>query len=223
MRPIDQVIPYARNPRKNDDAVAVVAASLKEFGFRQPIVVDPDGVVIVGHTRLKAARQLGMTEVPVHVAQGLSKSQVKAYRIADNKVAEAAEWDEMLLSLEIDEIKEIDMSAFGFEPPSIVDETDHKSLSDRFMVPPFSVLNAREGWWQDRKRSWLALGIKSEEGRTAVAFHQDSLNTTMTPGGKKTKDYQHQHVGGVLMKSDSGNDPRYYAKSRRRREDWGAS
>jgi hypothetical protein len=102
--PVEQVIPYARNPRKNGDAVAKVAASIREFGFRQPIVVDPEYVVIVGHTRLLAARQLGMAEVPVHVAEGLTAAQVKAYRLADNRVAQDAEWDEGLLTLELSDL-----------------------------------------------------------------------------------------------------------------------
>src|SRR5262245_3902652 len=88
---ISRVRPYENNPRLNDDAVGAVAASLREFGFRQPIVVDEDGVIIVGHTRYKAAVHIGMTEVPVHVARGLSPAQVKAYRIADNQTASVAE------------------------------------------------------------------------------------------------------------------------------------
>src|SRR5690242_3947891 len=79
--PIDRLIPYARNPRKSEAAVAKVAASLREFGWRQPIVVAPDMVVVVGHVRLAAARLLGMTEVPVHIADGLSSAQLQAYRL----------------------------------------------------------------------------------------------------------------------------------------------
>src|SRR3954467_13632034 len=94
MRPVGSIRPYQNNPRDNDAAVDAVAASLKAFGFRQPIVVDEDGVIIVGHTRYKAALKLGMTEVPVHVARGLSKAQVKAYRIADNQTAQFSGWDE---------------------------------------------------------------------------------------------------------------------------------
>lgn len=99
--PISKIIPYARNPRKNDNAVAGVAGSIKEFGFRQPVVVDSDGVIIVGHTRVAAARQLGLTVVPVHVADSLTESQKKAYRLADNRSGENAEWDQDLLALEI--------------------------------------------------------------------------------------------------------------------------
>ncbi|MAT13769.1 MAG: chromosome partitioning protein ParB, partial [Planctomyces sp.] len=86
-RSLADVRPYEQNPRLNDKAVASVASSIQEFGFRQPIVVDPEGVIIVGHTRYKAAQQLGLEKVPVHVARGLTPAQVKAYRIADNKSA----------------------------------------------------------------------------------------------------------------------------------------
>ena len=88
LRSIESIRPYEKNPRQNDDAVDAVAASLKEFGFRQPIVVDADGVIVCGHTRYKAAQQLGLTKVPVHVAKDLTAEQIKAYRIADNKTSD---------------------------------------------------------------------------------------------------------------------------------------
>ncbi len=109
---ISKVIPYANNPRKNEAAIAKVAASIKEFGFRQPIVVDQDYVVVAGHTRLLAARQLGLSSVPVHIAEGLSPSQIKAYRIADNRVAQDSEWDDELLSIELGDLK---VSGFNLE------------------------------------------------------------------------------------------------------------
>src|SRR5205809_2575984 len=93
MRPLSSIRPYEKNPRLNDAAVDAVAASIKEFGFRAPIVVDADNVIIVGHTRWKAAHKLGLERVPVHVATELTPTQAKAYRIADNKTAEIAEWD----------------------------------------------------------------------------------------------------------------------------------
>lgn len=107
--PVEKVVPYARNPRKNEGVpVAKVKASLKEFGWRQPIVVDAEGVIIVGHTRYKAALELGMKDVPVHVAEGLTDAQVKAYRIADNKTGDFAEWDDDLLKLEFADLAEMD-------------------------------------------------------------------------------------------------------------------
>lgn len=117
LRDIDQVRPYPSNPRQNDEAVDAVAASLREFGFRQPIVVDGEGVIIVGHTRWKAAKKLGLAKVPVHVATDLSESQVKAYRIADNQTAAIAEWDYELLPIELSSLQEMDfdLNLLGFD------------------------------------------------------------------------------------------------------------
>ena len=110
----DDLRPYERNPRKNDAAVAAVAESIKEFGFRVPIIIDKDGVIIAGHTRLKAAQKLGLETVPCVMADDLSPEQVRAFRLADNKTAELSEWDINLLDEELRAITEIDMSAFGF-------------------------------------------------------------------------------------------------------------
>ena len=114
---LSEIHPYEKNPRFNDGAVEAVANSIKEFGFQQPIVVDKDFVVVVGHTRLKAAEQLGLTEVPVVIAENLTPEQVQAYRIADNKTGEIAEWNYELLPLEIKELQEadFDLSILGFD------------------------------------------------------------------------------------------------------------
>ena len=140
-RPLADIRPYEKNPRHNDAAVEAVAASIREFGFRQPIVVDSDGVVIVGHTRLKAAQRLGLEKVPVHVAGDLSDAQKKAYRIADNQTASIATWDLELLPIELAELKEldIDLGLLGFDDddlarllnPSLTDGlTDPDSVPD---------------------------------------------------------------------------------------------
>ncbi len=117
LRPIDAIRPYERNPRINDQAVDAVATSLQEFGFRQPIVIDADGVIIAGHTRWKAAKKLGLVKVPVHVATDLTPEQVKAYRIADNKTGELAEWDLEILPIELHELREggFDMDVLAFD------------------------------------------------------------------------------------------------------------
>ncbi|WP_372707734.1 DNA methyltransferase [Brevundimonas sp.] len=114
---IGTVVPYVRNPRKNTAAIAKVASSLREFGWRQPIVCDEALTVIAGHTRLEAARSLGMAEVPVHIAIGLTATQVKAYRLADNRVGAEAEWDNDLLALELAELKVdgFDLALTGFD------------------------------------------------------------------------------------------------------------
>ena len=112
---VNELIPYENNPRINDDAVDYVVNSIKEFGFKVPIVIDSDGVVVAGHTRLKACEKLGIDEVPCIVADDLTPEQVKAFRIADNKTAEKASWDDDLLSDELkDLIDDFDMTDFGF-------------------------------------------------------------------------------------------------------------
>jgi DNA modification methylase len=108
MRPINSIRPYENNPRQNDAAVDAVAASIQEFGFRQPLVVDEESIIVVGHTRYEAALKLGLTEVPVHVAVGLTPAQLKAYRIADNQTATMSSWDDDKLPLELLALQEMD-------------------------------------------------------------------------------------------------------------------
>ena len=109
------ITPYENNPRNNEEAVEKVANSIKEFGFNQPIVVDKDNVIIVGHTRYLAAQQLELEKVPVIVAENLSEEQARAYRLADNKTGELAGWDFEKLALELEQIESFDMGEFGFE------------------------------------------------------------------------------------------------------------
>ena len=112
---IEEIKPYEKDPRKNDGAVDAVANSIEQFGFRVPVVIDKGGVIVCGHTRYKAAKKLGLKAVPCIIADDLSDEQIKAYRLADNKVAELAEWDIDLLGEELDGIFDIDMSDFGFD------------------------------------------------------------------------------------------------------------
>lgn len=139
---IERVIPYARNPRKNAGAVDKVAASLREFGFRQPIVVDENYTVIVGHTRLLAAKKLGMTEVPVHIAEGLTDAQIKAYRIADNRTNEEAEWDIDLLKVEFKDLQDqgcdLSMTAFSEDELKKFFAEAAEGLTDPDSTPEFT-------------------------------------------------------------------------------------
>ena len=182
-RKVEDLIPYARNSRTHSDAqVAQIAASVREFGWTNPVLVDGENGIIAGHGRVLAARKLGMDEVPCIELAGLSDTQRRAYIIADNKLALNGGWDEDMLRIELEELGEIgfDLDLIGFTDEEILalgeDELAYDdepgeaaepkgNLSDRFMIPPFSVLNAREGWWQHRKKAWLAIGIKSELGR----------------------------------------------------------
>jgi site-specific DNA-methyltransferase (adenine-specific) len=110
---VDELIPYENNPRFNDDAVEYVANSIKEFGFKVPIIIDKNNVIVAGHTRYKASLELGLEEVPTIVADDLTEEQVKAFRLADNKVSEKSEWNFELLDEELENL-DIDMDNFGF-------------------------------------------------------------------------------------------------------------
>ena len=120
---ISDLTPYANNPRLNDGAVDAVAKSIEEFGFKVPIVIDKDGVIVAGHTRLKAAKQLQINEVPCIIADDLSDEELKAFRLADNKVSELAGWDFDKLDAELKNI-DFDMSDFGFDFNTIDEEND---------------------------------------------------------------------------------------------------
>ena len=121
---LHELTPYDKNARKNDKAVPLVAKSIEQFGFKVPIVIDRNNVIVCGHTRYKAAHALGIEEVPCIIADDLTDQQIKAYRLADNKVAEASKWDKGILSLEMNEIFDFDMSDFGFEIADPVDTVE---------------------------------------------------------------------------------------------------
>ncbi len=186
---VESLIPYINNSRTHsDEQVAQIAGSIKEFGWTNPILVDGANGIIAGHGRLLAARKLGYKDVPTIELKDLTETQKKAYIIADNRLALSAGWDNEMLTIELNDLladgfalellgfnaDELDVLLTG-ENEEIPEKIGHGNLSDRFLIPPFSVLNAREGWWQDRKRAWLALGIKSEEGR--------GKETNAAPGG----------------------------------------
>lgn len=120
MMSVDELIPYENNPRINDEAVKYVAESIRQFGFKVPIIIDKDNVIVAGHTRLKAALELGLQSVPCTIADDLTDDQIKAFRLADNKVGEVARWDQGKLELELGDIG-MDMADFGFIEVSELD------------------------------------------------------------------------------------------------------
>ena len=126
---IASIKPYANNPRKNEHAVGPVAESIKAFGFKVPVVVDKDGVIVAGHTRIEAAKLLGLDKVPCVVADDLTPEQVRAFRLADNKVSEFAEWDAVKLADELADISDFDMREFGFDGDA--DKDDAKQDNDK--------------------------------------------------------------------------------------------
>lgn len=128
MLPVAELNPYANNPRNNENAVDAVAASIEQFGFKVPIIVDSDGVIVAGHTRLKAAQKLGIEKVPCVVADDLTPEQIQAFRLADNKVGELADWDDDKLAEEFAALAGIiDLEQFGFNADDFQSDDDLES------------------------------------------------------------------------------------------------
>jgi hypothetical protein len=236
MRPIEALVPYARNARTHSAAqIASIAASIIEFGWTNPILADATGI-IAGHGRVLAARDLlaqGRTiyhvpgqrsggsalppgMLPVVDCTGWTEPQRRAYIIADNAIALDAGWDDALLKIELEDLKgaDFDLGLLGFadadlqgflsDTPPAGGKGDGPSLADRFLVPPFTVLNAREGWWQERKAQWIGLGIKSELGRgvntldmsEAMAGITDPAEIEAWNAGRRTQDKARLAPGG---------------------------
>lgn len=141
---LKDIKPYGKNPRKNDDAVPYVAESIKQFGFKVPIVIDKNNIIVAGHTRYKAAKKLGFKSVPCIIADDLTDEQIKAFRLADNKVSEKAEWDLDLLDSEIEGIFDIDMTDFGFELESEELEAEEDEYQET--VPEDPVTRKGDMW-----------------------------------------------------------------------------
>ena len=146
MFPVESLIPYAKNPRKNENAIDVVATSIKEYGMKQPIVVDKNNVIVVGHTRFEACKKLGFKEVPVLVASDLNDAQIKGYRIMDNKSNEMAEWDNSLLKIEMEELKaenfNLDLTGFdNLEIKELLEDTN--GYTRTIKTPVYEITNKK--------------------------------------------------------------------------------
>ena len=175
---INTVFPYGNNPRRNEDAVMLVKDSLVQYGWRQPIVVDKDMVVIVGHTRLLAAQKLGMTSAPVHVAENLSEEQAKAYRLADNRTGEAATWDLDLLKIELEDLGE---ASFPLETTGFNDAEIARALT--IDMEDLSVEQEWEGMPE------YAPGAKRAYRTLIVHFHdQGAVDDFLEKTGKEITD-----------------------------------
>lgn len=145
-RHVSDLIPYENNPRNNRKAVRLVAESIRQFGFKVPLVIDSQNVVVCGHTRLKACKELGIEEVPCVIADDLTDDQIRAFRLADNKAAEAATWDKEKLNEELEGIQEIDMTAFDMQPIDL-DEW-HQEQADATQDRVLNVLNLDKGYFE---------------------------------------------------------------------------
>lgn len=161
--PTESLIDYIKNPRKNEHAVVRMARAIEDFGFRVPILAKAsDHICIDGHLRLKAARYLKMAEVPVIPADDMTEAQIKAFRISVNQAATWADWDMDMLAAEISALQQtmgFEIASLGFDLPTLADIMSPptpppstaqatQTLAERFMVVPFSVLRATEGWWR---------------------------------------------------------------------------
>jgi ParB-like chromosome segregation protein Spo0J len=204
LRAIGELIPYAMNARTHsDDQVRQIAASIKRFGFNVPILVDDQSEIVAGHGRVLAGNLLGMAVVPCVDLGHLTADEVRAYRLADNQIALNSAWDPKMLGAELSALTGLSVSLEGLgfsgaDLASLMAGDKPKtggagSLSDRFGIPPFTVLNAREGWWQERKGAWIALGIESELGRGAA------------PGGSKMPGVDKNT--GTIVRTDSRARP----------------
>lgn len=202
---ISEVKPYDKNPRKNDDGVEAVANSIKEFGWQQPIVVDKDNVIIVGHTRYKAAKKLGMKEVPVVVANNLTPEQVKAYRLADNKTGELTDWDMSLLDDELGDIADIDMSDFGFNLDLDDDEVEVQEDDFDEEVPEEPKSKLGQIYQLGRHRLMCGDSTKPEDVKKLVGGVRCDLLLTDPP-------YNVGYVGqdGMTIKNDRQEDDKFY-------------
>ena len=183
--PLDAIRPYPNNPRKNDNAVAAVADSLQQFGFRQPIVVDSDHVIVIGHTRYKAAQQLQLATIPVHVADNLSAERIKALRIADNKSGELAEWDGELLPIELGQLQDTgyDIAHLGFDADDLaklLDGAVHDGLTDADAVPEDAPTRCQPGdvWQLGGHR--LVCGDATDHGTYAALLGDDQVQLLLT-------------------------------------------
>ena len=173
---VSDLHPYERNPRKNKDAVKSVAASIQAFGFKVPIVIDANGVIVTGHTRLLAAKQLGLKEVPCVVADDLTEDQIKAFRLADNRVAEMATWDQDLLPMELADIV-MPMTDFGFQTVSPDAFSTEFSLDDG-EKKPFQQMSIT---LHDRQMELIQAAIKQVYADNAV--HENFTNENHNGNG----------------------------------------
>ena len=200
-RLVQEIIPYENNPRNNDEAVDKVAESIREFGFQQPIVIDKDGVVIVGHTRLKAAKKLGLETVPVVMADNLTEEQAKAYRLADNKTNEFAEWDFDALDIELLDIKDIDMGRFGFEVAQEAD--DGEIIEDDFTEDVEPRAKAGDIWQLGEHR--LICGDSTEQETIEKLMDGNEADLLITDPPYNV-DYTGKTKDALKIKSDNMNN-----------------
>lgn len=212
MRAVESIIPYANNPRRNNDGIDAVAKSLQEYGWRQPIVVDDAGVIVVGHTRFKAAQHLGMTEVPVHIATGLTTEQIKAYRIADNQTATLSAWDDDKLTSELMALQKAgyDLDLTGFDDQRI-NELLHDGIAqpgdpDAVPEPPDAATTLPGDLWiLGNHRLLCGDSSKTEDVDRLLAGNTIQLVNTDPPYNVKVEPRSNNAIAAGLSSFESTN------------------
>ena len=179
MMNIEELIPYVNNPRDNDQAVDAVASSIKNFGFKVPIVIDSENEVIAGHTRLKAAKKLGMDQVPTIIADDLDENQVRAFRLADNRVGELADWDKEMLEVELLDIDGLDMEQFGFDELETLLEDD-EVVEDEFDEEVPEEPKAKLGQIYQLGEHRLMCGDSTKESDVAKLMNEQKADMVFT-------------------------------------------
>lgn len=211
-RKLGEVRPYEKNPRRNDDAVQYVAESIRQFGFKVPLVIDNDGVIVAGHTRWKAAKKLGLKTVPCIIADDLTDEQVKAFRLADNKVAEKAEWDFDLLAGELDELIDFDMSVFGFEEETMEEETE--VVEDDYDAELPGEPKAKQGDIYQLGRHRLMCGDSTSAADLEKLTNKARIHLVLTDPPYGIDVVQNNEVGGGCATHFGGKTGKHVASSK---------
>lgn len=207
---IKEIKPYKNNPRKNDDAVEYVANSIKEFGFKVPVIIDKNNIIVAGHTRVKAAERLGIEEIPCIVADDLTDEQIKAFRLADNKVGEIAEWDLEMLDLELFDI-DMDMTDFGFEFEEEEEETE--VIEDDYDIEPPVEPKAKYGdiYQLGRHRLMCGDATKIEDVEKLMNGENATIMFTSPPYNKGSNTLSgNKYMKKSLYLNDEDNDKDYF-------------
>ena len=206
---ISEVKPYENNPRINDGGVEATANSIKEFGWQQPLVVDRDHVIIVGHTRLKAAEKLGLKKVPVVIADGLSEEQVKAYRLADNKTGELSDWNIDMLDIELGDIEELDMGDFGFDDSIDIFDDDQEVSEDEFDEEVPDEPKAKLGQIYQLGRHRLMCGDSTDPDQVATLLDGKEADLLITDPPYNVA-YEGKTEDKLTIKNDKQEDSEFY-------------
>lgn len=208
MRVVD-LVPYENNPRHNEKAIEAVANSIKAFGFKNPIIIDRNNVIICGHSRLEAAKRLGLDVVPVIHADDLTEEQVRAFRLADNKTAELAEWDLEALDEELDKLKDIDMSQFGFDFVITEGNVKNETIEDEFEPTIPEEAESKRGQLFRLGDHYLMCGDSTNESDVKKLMHgtqSDIVFTSPPYGASNVAKIRDHYIRGKQTKDSFYHD-----------------